>query len=655
MPQPRYKYSPLSENEIRLMTLLPGGNDSQIRVALTTIIFTSDTNVDFEALSYTWGSTENKVDIFVGETCNDALSVTRNLAQALPYLRYVDKPRVLWIDAISVNQEDLDERSSQVKRMPNIYSRATRVLIWLGLESFDSRMAFDCLRLVASKYHVNRGNFNIIPIMKDASLWAVPGQALPLSEQQYRSILNLINRDWFERLWVCQEAHLANQDALVICGTDSILWQTIGNTMVCLQSKPCPLHIFSALAKRHDAILFLFRKISRIYRLSLFIEETKDFKCADPRDKIYALLGLLSIEDQLEIEPDYTKPVYEVYREVTLKLIHNTHILVVLQGIELNDSNKVHSWVPDWTTSRVAVSFVGCNASNASSAECIAGPGDLLQVTGKLVSRISQIEAIKITRFDVDSSKLVTQLRSIASKSSLLDNFPGPPDYIPALCEVLCSNQFAEQYRPLDLRKVNILETERFLRTVFETQDHIEGLGVENRITGKLELYCHGRSLFVTEDGRLGLAPQAAQPGDIVTVLLGCDSCIILRPVTLQHTYPSKQQYRVVGEAYCHGFMQGEAILGPLPPGFEAVEWYNENSGGVEWAYVNLETAHTDVNDPRLGALPEPWKRQRRTEEGAMYRYFLNEETGEETVFDPRLKADALRAMGVELDVFDLV
>lgn len=115
----RYEYSPLNERlgEIRIMTLLSGKFRDPIRILIQTFIMNYDIQPDFEALSYTWGSAEDMHHIYVGEVGSVTLPVTQNLAVALPYLRYADRPRNLWIDAICVNQSDLSERSSQVKKM----------------------------------------------------------------------------------------------------------------------------------------------------------------------------------------------------------------------------------------------------------------------------------------------------------------------------------------------------------------------------------------------------------------------------------------------------------------------------------------------------------------------------------------------------------
>jgi hypothetical protein len=89
------------------------------------------------------------------ESGYDTLSVTQNLSQALPYLRYEDKSRALWIDAICVNQQDLQERSQQVKRMAEIYSKATRVIAWLGPATETTTIARKCFDEIASHIDVD--------------------------------------------------------------------------------------------------------------------------------------------------------------------------------------------------------------------------------------------------------------------------------------------------------------------------------------------------------------------------------------------------------------------------------------------------------------------------------------------------------------------
>lgn len=192
LPHPYY-YLPLRENagEIRLLTLLPGDFDDRVRMHLEHVIFTHDITPNFEALSYAWGSINNREKILVGPFADrfKSLAINKSLEEALRYLRYADRERTLWIDAICVNQDDLEERSSQVQKMANIYTKAARVIAWLGSASHNSKLALDTLNWIASKVKVEL-----------ASEYLYSYGDLTIEQTPIESIIDLINRSWFERL-----------------------------------------------------------------------------------------------------------------------------------------------------------------------------------------------------------------------------------------------------------------------------------------------------------------------------------------------------------------------------------------------------------------------------------------------------------------------
>jgi hypothetical protein len=98
----------------------------------------------YEALSYCWGDPKRQHTVYIespsleGEDLSGpaifSLSIGHSLYEALKHLRRADEPRVVWADAVCINQADLEERSAQVKRMAAIYSLAHRVVVWAGLE-----------------------------------------------------------------------------------------------------------------------------------------------------------------------------------------------------------------------------------------------------------------------------------------------------------------------------------------------------------------------------------------------------------------------------------------------------------------------------------------------------------------------------------------
>jgi hypothetical protein len=88
---------------------------------------------DFEALSYVWGSRFGTEPLICD---GKVMLITPNCEAALRYLRLIDKPRVLWVDAICIDQEagkaSVKERNVQVAMMGEIYTAASHTLCWFG-------------------------------------------------------------------------------------------------------------------------------------------------------------------------------------------------------------------------------------------------------------------------------------------------------------------------------------------------------------------------------------------------------------------------------------------------------------------------------------------------------------------------------------------
>ena len=203
------------------MTLLPGRCKDDIFITMETVVLTRERIPQYEALSYVWGSKENPVDISVKirnpkrsklypslgrkrwrglKACSLAtISVTQNLATALPYLRKRDKPRVFWIDAICVNQQDRAERGHQVKRMAALYSMASQVIVWLGPESQNSTSALCAIDGLGSQVRVNWKTYEMTSVSTGKT--TAPRND-PFDGETWKSVGNLLRRPWFERLWI---------------------------------------------------------------------------------------------------------------------------------------------------------------------------------------------------------------------------------------------------------------------------------------------------------------------------------------------------------------------------------------------------------------------------------------------------------------------
>lgn len=125
-PATGYKYRPLTEDgTIRLLRLAPG--QGQVHFELQTVSINS--GVQYEAISYAWGEPTLKESVLCD---GELLDIPASLSAALRWLRLPDQPRVLWADAVCINQADIAEKNKQVAMMGEIYRKPAGILIWLG-------------------------------------------------------------------------------------------------------------------------------------------------------------------------------------------------------------------------------------------------------------------------------------------------------------------------------------------------------------------------------------------------------------------------------------------------------------------------------------------------------------------------------------------
>lgn len=131
--------------QIRLLRLLPDSNlSSKVRCVLEVADF--DCSPEYDGLSYTWGDERLTEPIIVNECESQA---TNNLKCALRHLRS-KQSRILWVDAVCINQKNVDERNHQVKRVGKIYAKASKVIVWLGEADENTALAFSTLEPLAS-------------------------------------------------------------------------------------------------------------------------------------------------------------------------------------------------------------------------------------------------------------------------------------------------------------------------------------------------------------------------------------------------------------------------------------------------------------------------------------------------------------------------
>ena len=362
-----YVYIPFGDSEqIRLLTLKAGAREDHIQCSLNTKDLEHgewflggfvEEGEGYEALSYTWGYSSSRKPIYINGT---TVLVTENLYTALLYLRYEHKPRILWVDAICIDQQNLEERSAQVQLMFRIYGSATRVIVWLGEQSEDSDLALDVIES-----------------------WSRPSailvDRLSTMSTEFKALDSLFARSWWNRSWVVQEV-VNSKIVEFVVGYRSLPWEDFYHSLLHVHGDEHRIAKDvreAGLYNRHNAAYSLlgfggYDNLSdRLRQMSSTIDELAFAKAgnldqggfevllpkfghrqaSDPRDKIYSILKIVS--DDLQVLPDYMKSVPDVYIDLVRAWISTQRTLDILMNRPIGESNikGLPSWTPDWTQS----------------------------------------------------------------------------------------------------------------------------------------------------------------------------------------------------------------------------------------------------------------------------------------------------------------
>lgn len=301
-----YESLDLSKEETRVLRLRRNPRfDAEICIEL---IQTTLGQVPFEALSYTWGTTEKPCNIILD---NHQIPVTRNLYTALQHLRLRNEDRFLWIDAICINQDDHEEREQQVGQMKSIYEHAEKVLIWMGVSDSDIDEFFTAI-LPLRDLIMARARASLSGDDHSSSETLLPGF---LKLRHCTLLMRIMENNWFKRIWILQEVANA-RTAAVIYGHNQMSTRLFtrlpivlgvspsGGTQAVLDIMPGHSRSKSWWAERRD--------------LRTLLSKFSSSKATDPRDKVYALLGICSDQEyaSIFIKPDYTRSQEQVAQDV---------------------------------------------------------------------------------------------------------------------------------------------------------------------------------------------------------------------------------------------------------------------------------------------------------------------------------------------------
>lgn len=205
-PEPvnQYPSLPLSEpGNIRLLRLMPHGN-KEVGIQCQLLEYHLDEGPHvYEALSYAWDSKDNPKPIYIqsdDKSDNSAYYVRANLYAALLHLRNHTTDRIIWVDAICINQEDDVEKGQQVQSMAKIFAKARGVIVWLGEAADHSDEALEVIRKAAEGQDTNSPD-----TASQQVVLTLPDQQATNStihEAIQDPISQMLGRLWFQRFWV---------------------------------------------------------------------------------------------------------------------------------------------------------------------------------------------------------------------------------------------------------------------------------------------------------------------------------------------------------------------------------------------------------------------------------------------------------------------
>lgn len=189
-------YQPLGHHEIRLVVLQPAKWNSPIKCHLITKCL--DEDPDYQALSYFWGDPKALRPISLH---GRIVQISRNLESILRHLRYEDRERTLWIDALSINQSDVIEKTQQVRQMHLIYARTHHLIVWAGERSDDSDMAMQAMRRIGREQE-GEDTWDMDTAHPSSMIKEALAAGESFDPKPWVALNRLFRRPWFERTWV---------------------------------------------------------------------------------------------------------------------------------------------------------------------------------------------------------------------------------------------------------------------------------------------------------------------------------------------------------------------------------------------------------------------------------------------------------------------
>ncbi|KAI1736460.1 heterokaryon incompatibility protein-domain-containing protein [Xylaria scruposa] len=346
-----YTYEPLPQNSHTRVLELSPALDPDAPLHGNVRFVDLDKGPFYDAISYTWGEPRFTEEIVIGE--NSRLHITPNLRDALIRYRQPTEIRSVWADAICIDQANEGDKRRQIQSMGGIFRCASSVLVWLGKEPWGEA----CLRKIS-----------LLSQRKTAPTTS--------DKNEISSVLSqLVSFSWFTRRWVVQELAL-NPHVVFFCGAISIPWLRVAQLLKIFPKEDLSPHVLRLYTLKetwdlhnHPRLPTPFEYEGKTAGILRLLSNFRETDCSDPRDRIYALLGLASdvvFEDyetrrkeaKVLIRIDYTQSVKQVYHDFALAVQQSGGMgsfsrkdllfLEAARRFNFTHMSEWAPWVPDW-------------------------------------------------------------------------------------------------------------------------------------------------------------------------------------------------------------------------------------------------------------------------------------------------------------------
>jgi hypothetical protein len=626
------RYRPLSQGEIRVLRLKSRG-----KLDFEFVYMRFADNQSYAALSYTWGAAVFPCHITIGglrfqitQNLHDALMVIVNDELLVNEKGPFRQTGLLWIDAVCINQQDLDERSTQVRMMKDLYEKAEKIFVWLGKpeDEVANTLAAGKLRELNDRFTdtmrrnrpyrpfwwpiKNRPPNDIDSFLlhaaSDKAIYDGPGSP---TYHAWLGICALWKKPWWNRTWVYQEATIPeslkaifirgvsvirpNSKVVFLCGSSMFTWSQFHVAYqiavhLATSQKQCDPILKSAVV---PFIPIWNLRLNRGQHHSLtFLELLQVFRrtdCKDPRDKVYAPLGLAAESAINFINPEYKRHIQEVYSDVvqyqlTQKgkefdfLAYATTLSQTIISPPINlEFSDWPSWIPNWFEAitiaplpKILYTYKNLDG-RAVRLYDKQSTKDHTMYRSNVYNASADLEPVVF----VEGKMLHTQGILRDTIAELVD-YNGPQDVVRE-----ANHRWAFEARgryptgepwTQALRRTNAVDVKYNTQNqtcdrngsidfdlLRKPPDQLTSSELEVQVPTRtaLNYALLQRKLCRTEQGFLGMVPASSMVGDKICVLCGSQ---VLHVVRLRTRSFDVAAYAYVGEGYVHGLMDGEVV-----------------------------------------------------------------------------------------------